>query len=131
MSLRAIRNFDAVEPAAYLSLAAEWTQSTNSATLRSAVDRAYYAAFLTVRDQLSGKGYGHFSARPQGHSEVAKALVDVNSGAGEMLIALRRARNRLTYQTGRATLPRGQSLQDLLDFAGVVIDTAQALPVSS
>ena len=128
MSSRAIRNFDAVDPAAYLALAIEWSQSTDSAALRSAVDRAYYAAFLSARDQLSAKGYGRFSQGPQAHSEVAKALSAVQVNVGERLITLRRARNRLNYQTGRATLPRGQSIQSLMLFARAVVEAARALP---
>lgn len=128
MNLRVTRNFAAVDPAAYLSLAIEWTQSTDTATSRSAVDRAYYAAFLTARDQLSAKGYGPFSAGPQAHIQVAKALSDIKADVGERLISLRRARNRLNYQTGSVNLPRSQSMQSLMQFARVVIEAAQSLP---
>ena len=128
MSLRATRNFNAVDPAAYLTLAIEWSRSADDTTLRSAVDRAYYAAFLTTRDQLSGKGYGHFTADPQVHSQVAKLLSATNKNAGEKLIILRRARNRLNYQTGNVTLPRGQSVRSLMLFARIVVEAAQELP---
>ena len=128
MSLRATRNFNAVDPAAYLTLAIEWSRSADDTTLRSAVDRAYYAAFLTTRDQLSGKGYGRFTADPQVHSQVAKLLSATNKEAGEKLIILRRARNRLNYQTGNVTLPRGQSVRSLMLFARIVVEAAQELP---
>ena len=128
MNLRATHNFYPVAPYAYLSLAIEWTHSTDVATLRSAVDRAYYAAFLTARDQLSAKGYGRFSAGPQAHRQVAKALSTIKADVRERLISLRRARNRLNYQTGSVNLPRSQSLQSLMLFARVVIEAAQALP---
>ena len=48
-----------------------------------------------------------------------------------MLVDLRYARNRLTYETGLLTLPRRQSLQSLLDSARAVIETVQALPRNS
>ncbi len=48
-----------------------------------------------------------------------------------MLVDLRYARNRLTYETGLLTLPRRQSLQSLLESARAVIETVQALPRNS
>ena len=95
---------------------------------RSAVDRAYYAAFLTARDTLAQKGYGNFPAGSQAHLSVVGVLRPISHDAARRLTVLRRARNRLTYQPGRQTLPRGQSLAELLDSARVVIEAVQALP---
>ena len=128
MSSIAARSFEAVEPSDYLELANEWAQSSNSAVLRTAVDRAYYAAFLTARDQLTAKGYGDFAADSRAHRQVGEALSEVRSQHGEMLRILRRARNRLTYQTVPIRLPRRQTRQALLDWAREVMAAAEALP---
>ena len=128
MSSPAVRNVPAVTPAAYLALAEEWAQSGETATLRSAVDRAYYAAFLSARDQLSGKGYGRFAPTPQAHIQVARALAAVQPELDKHLRALRRARNRLTYQTNATDLPDGLSLQELLNLARAVMAAVEALP---
>ena len=50
------RSFEAIEPSLYLTLAAEFAKMQDAAARRSAVDRAYYVVFLTVRDQLVDKG---------------------------------------------------------------------------
>ena len=103
-------------------------ERNDGAARRSAVDRAYYATFLTVRDELANKGYGSFTTGPSAHTRVADALNAIQEDLGEMLITLRRARNRLTYQTGRQTLPTDQSLPALLDSARVVIESVGNLP---
>lgn len=121
-------SFEPVEPAEYLQLADEWAQSDNSATLRSAVDRAYYAAFLIVRDELTNKGYGSFAASSRVHGQVSRSLVKVHRELGERLANLRRARNALTYETGATELPESQTPQDILNSARQIIVAAEALP---
>jgi uncharacterized protein (UPF0332 family) len=128
MTSRAIRSFEAITPSSYLVLATGFAGAKDEAARRSAVDRAYYAAFLTVRDELAHKGYALFTRGPDAHVRVAAALNAIEEGMGERLISLRRARNRLTYQPGRQTLPRGQSLPNLLDSARVVIQAVRNLP---
>ena len=128
MTSPAVRNVPAVTPAAYLALAEEWAQSGETETLRSAVDRAYYAAFLTARDQLSRKGYGRFAPTPQAHNQVARALTAVRPEMENQIRILRRARNRLTYQTAAAVLPNNLTLPELLDFARAIIADVEALP---
>lgn len=123
-----VRSVPAVIPAAYLALADEWAQSGETETLRSAVDRAYYAAFLTARDQLSRKGYGRFASTPQAHNQVARALTAVRPDMGKQMRVLRRARNRLTYQTAAAVMPDELTLPELLDFARAIIAAVEALP---
>ena len=128
MPSSATRNFRPVETDVYLQLAIEWAQSDNEAILRTAVDRAYYAAFLTARDQLVAKGYGEFAASSRAHGQVGDALSEVRSQHGEMLRILRRARNRLTYETDATRLPRRQTRQALLDLAREIIAAVEALP---
>ena len=124
----AVRNVSAVTPAAYLALADEWAQSGETETLRSAVDRAYYAAFLTARDELSRKGYARFAPTPQAHIQVAKSLSSVQPELEKQIRTLRRARNRLTYQTAAAALPDELTLPELLDYARAIIAAVEALP---
>lgn len=123
-----VRNVPAVTPAAYLALADEWAQSGETENVRSAVDRAYYAAFLTARDELSRKGYGRFAPTPQAHHQVARSLIAVRPDMGKQMRALRRARNRFTYQTAAAVLPDELTLPELLDFARAIIAAVEALP---
>ena len=124
----AVRNVPAVTPAAYLALANEWAQSGETENVRSAVDRAYYAAFLTARDELSRKGYGRFAPTTQAHIQVAKSLSLVQPELEKQIRALRRARNRLTYQTAAAVLPGELTLRELLDYARAIIAAVEALP---
>lgn len=128
MVSRVIRRFDAIAPSEYLALAVELAASSSVASLRSAIDRAYYAAFLATRDELISKGYISATQGSRAHRQVAEALLHIARDAGEMLVDLRYARNRLTYETGLLTLPRRQSLQILLDSARAVIEAAQELP---
>ena len=128
MTSPAVRNVPAVTPAAYLALADEWAQSSETATLRSAVDRAYYAAFLSARDQLSSKGYGSFAPTPQAHIQVARAVASVQPDLDSQMRVLRQARNRLTYRTALTALPNGLTVQELLDSAREVIAAVEALP---
>ena len=128
MVSRVIRRFDAIAPSEYLALAAELAASSSAASRRSAIDRAYYAAFLATRDGLISKGYISATQGSRAHRQVAEALLHITRDAGEMLIDLRYARNRLTYETGLLTLPRRQPLQSLLDSAHAVIEAVRALP---
>ena len=123
-----VRSVPAVIPAAYLAQADEWAQSGETEYLRSAADRAYYAAFLTARDQLSRKGYGRFAPTLQAHNQVARALTAVRPDMGKQMRVLRRARNRFTYQTAAAVLPDELTLPELLDFARAIIAAVEALP---
>ena len=128
MSSRAIRSFEAVSPEAYLALAMELAQSPNVASRRSAVDRAYYVAFLAARNELDDKSYLRITRGPGIHSQVANALGEIYSDISRMLVQLRQARNRLTYQTTPTYLPRGQSVSELLDTADAIISGVKALP---
>lgn len=128
MSSRAIRRFNSVAPTDYLALSVALASSTDEASRRSAVDRAYYAAFLATRDELAIKGYINVARNSNTHAQVADALRGIDKNANEMLFDLRRARNRLTYRTESATLPRGQSIPELLDSARAVIEAVRALP---
>ena len=126
--MTAARSFGFVEPDDYLQLADEWAQLDNPASRRSAVDRAYYAAFLTARDELTAKGYGPFAANSQTHGQVQAVLLEVRPEISQRLSDLRQARNRLTYGTGPTRLPRRQTLGGLLDSARAIMAAVETLP---
>lgn len=84
--------------------------------------------FLAVRDELADKHYVSVVENSQAHAQVTNALKHISEDAGERLIALRRARNRLTYQTESIYLSRRQSLQSLLESSRAVIEAVRALP---
>ena len=95
MTLRDIRRFQRVEPDGYLSLSRRLAALGDAVSFRSAVDRAYYAAFLTAREELSGKGYGPFSSSSRAHTEVLEALRQLSGPASRRLRILRQARTAL------------------------------------
>lgn len=128
MLSRADSNFRPLSPDAYLTLAVELSQSPSEASRRSAVDRAYYAAFLATRNELHRKGYLTAGRGPQIHTQVISAFTNLNKNAGSQLRNLRLARNRLTYQTGRATLPYGMTTETILNSARTIIQAARTLP---
>ena len=130
MASRATRSFEAIAPSSYLTLAIELAGTRNEAARRSAVDRAYYSAFMSARDALTSKAYGRFTRSAGSHRQVTDVLETVNTRLAEDLITLRQARNRLTYQPGSQILPRGQSLTGLLEIARAVLDVVVGLPVN-
>jgi uncharacterized protein (UPF0332 family) len=70
-------------------LAVQLAEMPDAAARRSAVDRAYYAAFLTVREGLVNKGYASFPERPEAHRRVAEALNALTEDRGQRLVVLR------------------------------------------
>ena len=128
MTSRDIRRFQRVEPSGYLALSCRLAALSDAASFRSAVDRAYYAAFLSAREELSRKGYGPFSSSSRAHTEVGEALRRSSKPAYRRLRILRQARNRLTYRIELVDLPPGQSLGELLNLAQGIIAAMPALP---
>ena len=102
--------------------------SSDEASRRSAVDRAYYGAFLAARDELIVKGYTNVARSSSAHAQVADVLTGIDKSSSEVLFALRRVRNRLPYQTESIYLPRRQSLQSLLESARAIIEAMRELP---
>ena len=128
MTSAAASNLEAIASTEYLELADEWALAAGSALLRSAVDRAYYAAFLSARDQLAAKGYRSFAASSRTHGQVGQALLSVEPELGDALVVLRHARNHLTYETGATELPNGLTVQELLDSARDITAAVESLP---
>ena len=90
-----------IDPEAYLDLARELANRSESAATRTAADRAYYAAFLTCRDMLAEKGHMTPYGTAQDHRYVAETLKKVLGASGNDEHRLRRARNTATYETGQ------------------------------
>ena len=72
-----------------LNLADELAHRPTPASLRSAGDRAYYAAYLTTRDQLARKGYARFRSGGSAHARVGEALRAIDMDIGDLLSELR------------------------------------------
>ena len=125
-----IRSFEPFPPDAYLALSRELSRSPGEPARRSAIDRAYYAAFLTARNELNSKGYLTPGRGPQIHAQVIVALTQADRNSGRTLRSLRMARNRLTYQTGRVALPYGMTIETVLDSARIVIEAVRTLPIN-
>jgi uncharacterized protein (UPF0332 family) len=84
---------DPCTPGDFLNLAQELAQHYDEQIyLRTAVNRAYYAAFLTVRDrcQISVKD-------KRDHHKVIKYVRDRNRSAGDQLDTLFRSRTTADY----------------------------------
>ena len=117
-----------IDPMSLLDLATELAVRARPSDIRTAADRAYYAAFLTTRDQLTLKNYARFTDDGRAHRRVRVALRAIDQDMGSFLNALRVSRNALTYQTGTVTLPRGQTLQWMLNTARTIINYVNSLP---
>ena len=131
MTSRQSNAFPPTEPLALLEVAAELAGRERPAFLRSSGDRAYYAAFLHSRDQLTRRNYAQFAHRRSIHGQVIQALTRIDRRMGRLLDELRAARNRLTYETGLVTLRANRTLQWMLDAARSLINFVNSLPFRS
>ncbi len=83
----------ACTPQEFLVLAQELAQRDNEEIcLRTAVNRAYYSLFLTVRDQCQIPG-----TKKKKHTEVIAYVKKVNYAAGSKLDAVFKARKMADY----------------------------------
>ena len=123
--------FPPLDPITLLELANQLSNG-NSAAIRSAGDRAYYAAFLASRDLLSNKGYitPHYGTID--HDYISKQLKrpEILGSFGDRELQLRRARNEVTYQTGPLMMGgrNVRPLQWMVETAQEIIDRVTALP---
>ncbi len=83
MSSGRFRTFSPINPATLPDLAVELARRQTPAALRSAADRASYAAFLTTRNQLAGKNYALIYRGRNAHQEVSDALSFVRADVGD------------------------------------------------
>ncbi len=114
-----------IDPKDYLDLAKALSSKTDYASLRSAVDRAYYAAFLTCRDTLASKHYLTPKYDYQDHKDVPEGLknLKVLGSCGNDEFRLRRTRNRITYDT--RPLTPGQKNPDDVFSVPLIVTTAE------
>jgi len=125
MTSRPSNYFPAVNPEEYLNLSREFMKSASSEYLRTAGDRAYYAAFLFCRDELTRKGYISPSYTTDDHEYVARSLSRLIGSMSSMEYWLRRRRNRLTYDTNALA---GISISLMLKTAEEIIERVKVLP---
>ena len=115
-----------------MALAEELGAKVGVPEKRAAADRAYYAAFLTSRDQLTAKGYITPYYNFDDHKYVAENLKILLGTFGNEENRLRTARNRVTYDTRDLTHSQGQpSLEWMLDTAKTIIERVEKLPSRS
>ena len=121
-----------MSPREFLEVAGEWVNGTREAEWRSAVSRAYYAAFHVARALLRACGF----TVPQGDQAHAYLWLRLaNSGhpdvqrAGNVLNTLRTMRNRADYDLDQP-FPHPLAVGQVDAAADVVglLETAAALP---
>ncbi len=124
--------FPAIDPVAYIGLVDELASKAELPAKRTAADRAYFAAFLTSRDQLTAKGYIMPLYNADDHKYVAENLKILLGAFGNEENRLRTARNRVTYDTRDLTYSQGQpSLKWMVDTAKEIIERIKKLPTCS
>ena len=111
-----------------LDLAGELAHRPTPASLRSAADRAYYAAYLTARDQLARKNYARFNPGASAHMRVGQVLRAIDIDAGSLLSELRFTRNTLTYDAGGVALEEDKTVEWMMDTARTIINYVNSLP---
>lgn len=90
----------AFDPQHFLDLATKLTNDTNysdEARYRTAISRAYYAAYLVGRKKLESTGYT-FSKEENTHETVVVFIRKKNPVIGDMLSQLRKKRNHADYE---------------------------------
>lgn len=122
--------FPALDPLTYIGLADELASKPELSAKRTAADRAYFAAFLSSRDQLAAKGYIIPYYSSDDHRYVAENLKSLLGAFGNEENRLRTARNRVAYDT--RDLTQGQpSLKWMVATAKKIIERVTKLPTHS
>ena len=117
----------AVDPSSYLGLARELARRSEPVARRSAVDRAYYAAFLAMREAFRVKHYPLEKGRNE-HSAVVNTVSALRQDIGDQQKRLYDLRNLVTYNVGEVVFPEGTSVEWALATARIVIRMARGLP---
>lgn len=124
--------YPALNPTDYLKIADELASRSESSALRTAADRAYYAAFLTCRDRLTEKDYFTPTYSSDDHTDLTSALrrPEVLGNYGNEELRLRRARNCVNYLTDdvSSATKDAYSLDWMLTTAREIINRVEALP---
>jgi hypothetical protein len=125
MFSRQFNNCPAVNPERYLDLARELAGNPSPEYIRSAGDRAYYAAFLFCRDELAKKGYITPFYSTEDHNYVSRSLQQLFGRGLFSEFELRYQRNRINYDTRNL---HGVSIPWMLKTAQDIIERVKALP---
>ena len=124
--------YPALNPTDYLKIADELTSRSESSAIRTAADRAYYAAFLTCRDRLAEKDYFTPTYSSDDHLNLTSALrrEEILGSYGNEELRLRRARNCVTYVTDDISSANKDAcpLHWMLATAREIISRVEALP---
>lgn len=124
--------FPALDPTTYIELVDELASKPEPSAQRTAADRAYFAAFLTSRDQLAEKGYITPYNSQEDRRYVAENLKILLGAFGNDENRLRTARNRVTYDIRDLTYSQDQpSLKWMVDTAKEIIKRVKRIPPSS
>jgi len=115
----------AINPELYLALARELAGNPAPEYIRSAGDRAYYAAFLFCRDELARKGYITPFYSTEDHSYVSRSLQQLFGRGHFSEFELRYQRNRISYDTRNL---RGVSIPWMIKTAEDIIEKVKELP---
>ena len=104
-----------MDPQTFLTLADEWVQGPTEAHWRSAVSRAYYAAFHVARLLLEELGF-EVERGDRAHAYLTHRLCQCGhpeiGAAGTTLINLRRSRNEADYGL-KAPFSHRRAIQDV------------------
>ena len=124
-----------IQPLEFLTLAEIWVEGSSEGEWRSAVSRAYYAAFHVARDLLTGLGF-RVPHGPQAHAYLWMRLSNCGdpgiADAGSDLNDLQGWRNRADYDlrrtlnqpTARTWVRTARAVVQRLDSA--LVDPARA-----
>ncbi len=125
MTYRTSNNIPPISPENYLEQARELFKNPTVENLRSAGDRAYYAAFLFCRDELSKKGYMTPYYSFEDHKYVERRLNEIFGGRDNIEKRVHVFRNYLTYDTRSLN---GISIIWMIKAAAELIARIKALP---
>ena len=128
MTSRPSNHHSPLSPELYLDLSRELLKNNSSEYQRTAGDRAYYAAFLFCRDELTKKGYIKPFYSTEDHDYVTRSLVNVLGSKSSMEYWLRHRRNQLTYDTKSVS---DISINLMIETAQAIIEAVKALPPKS
>lgn len=122
-----------LNPLELLNLARELARRPDAAAVRTACDRAYYAAFLFCRDQLKAMGIVEPTGRSADHGLMVRSLrrLPKGRGPGDELDRLRTQRNQYTYNTGSLSTSAVATPQWMLSTAEDIIGFVQQLTPSA
>jgi uncharacterized protein (UPF0332 family) len=111
------------DPQQFLRLAQELARrGDNEAATRTAVSRAYYAAFLQAELWLEAQGIV-FTKSAADHRTAVRELRQIDRFVGDALQSLRRSRNMADYDVSKPVLDN--QVRDALLAATIVIQRTQ------